>query len=80
MADARMTAAAIGGPPSTHFMSPFIPASRGGVVLCASTALSTPATSDERYVNCSACLALMTPEQRAIQEEQRRRYPSGGGM
>jgi hypothetical protein len=45
-------------------------------VLCKSADLSTPATSDPRYVSCDACAAIMTAAQRAQREEQQKRYPS----
>lgn len=50
-----------------------------GPVLCGSKDLTKPATSDPRYVSCLACFPLMTPAQRALREEQERRYPAGGG-
>jgi hypothetical protein len=54
-----------------HFMRPFRP---GGLVLCKSKELTTPATSDARYTTCEACLALLPPGDRAIREDQIRRY------
>jgi hypothetical protein len=43
-------------------------------VLCRSEAPRTAAASDPRNVNCPACLALITPPQRAQREESVRRY------
>jgi hypothetical protein len=54
-----------------HFLRPFRP---GGVVLCKSTELTTPATSDSRYVTCGKCLALLPPGDRAIRQDQVSRY------
>jgi hypothetical protein len=54
-----------------HFLRPFRP---GGVVLCKSRDLTTPATSDSRYATCPACLSLLAPEDRAIRHDQVRRY------
>lgn len=51
-----------------HFQRPFRP---GGVVLCKSKELTTPATSDARYATCPECLP---PGDRAIREDQIRRY------
>jgi hypothetical protein len=45
-----------------------------GPVLCKSTELFKPATDDQRYVSCPACLALMTEKQRAQRTEQLRRH------
>ena len=43
-------------------------------VLCRSTDLNTPATSDPRYVWCADCLALMTDSQREMRRQQVERY------
>lgn len=44
-------------------------------VACGKTEQPLPATNEWRYVDCPACLASAKPEERALREEQERRYP-----